>query len=157
MLAPMKAYTVSIDIDLPRERVLELFDDRDNLFMWQTGLESFEHVSGEPGEEGAVSKLVYVNKGQRIELMETVTKRDLPDEFNGRYDWGGGSNTLVNRFIELGPEKTRWESTCEYQMETLMLKIMALAAPGMFKKQNMKFLENFKAFCEEGKDVRAVV
>jgi len=39
--------TVQIDIDLPREQVIQLFDDPDNLAKWQKGLLSFEHLSGE--------------------------------------------------------------------------------------------------------------
>ena len=63
---------------------------------WINGLESFEHVSGEPGQPGAVSKLVFVNGRHQIELIETITERNLPDEFNGRYAWKGGQNTLRN-------------------------------------------------------------
>ena len=150
----MKPYTVSVDIDLPRERVLELFDDVDNLYKWQTGLQSVEHLSGEPGQVGSQMKMVYLNGKHRMELIETITKRDLPDEFNGTYEWGGGCNTLDNRFIELGPDKTRWESTCAYELRKLPLRIMGFLVPGMFRKQNQKFLDNFKAFCEEGRDVR---
>ena len=34
-----------------------------------------------------------------------------------------------------------------------MLKMMGLFCPGMFRKQNQKFLDNFKAFAEEGRCV----
>jgi hypothetical protein len=149
----MKPYTVAIEIALPRDRVIELFDNPDNLFKWQTGLQSFEHISGERGQPGAKSKLVYVQGKHRIELIETVTERNLPEEFNGTYEWKGGKNTLRNRFIELGPSRTRWESTCAYEFSSLMLKLMGLLFPGMFRKQNLMFLENFKRFAEEGRNV----
>ncbi len=151
----MKSFIVAVEIDLPRERVIELFDNPDNLYKWQTGLQSFEHVSGEPGQPGAVSKFVYQQGKQRIELTETITKRNLPDEFNGTYSWGGGSNTMHNRFIELAPDRTRWESTCDYQFTSVMLKLMGLFMSGMFRKQTLKFMQNFKAFAEEGRDVNA--
>jgi hypothetical protein len=150
----MKPYTVSIEIDLPRDKVIELFDNSDNMFHWQNGLQSFEHVSGEPGQPGAKSKLVYVNGKNTIELTETITKRNLPDEFNGSYEWSSGKNTLENRFIVVGPNKTRWESTCGYEMKTLFMKAMGLVMSGSFKKQNLKFMENFKAFAETGASVR---
>lgn len=35
-----------------------------------------------------------------------------------------------------------------------MLKLVGTLRPGMFRRQNMKFLRNFKAFCERGHDVR---
>jgi len=34
----------SVEIDLPRDRVIELFDDADNMVKWQSGLQSFEHM-----------------------------------------------------------------------------------------------------------------
>ena len=126
----------------------------DGLFKWQTGLQSFEPVSGEPGQPGAKSKLVFLNGKHRIELIETVTVRNLPDEFHGTYEWDGGKNTLENRFIELAPNRTKWESTCEYELSHFMLKMMGFFFPGMFRKQNLKFLQDFKAFAEEGRDVR---
>lgn len=144
----MKPYTVAVEINLPRDRVIELFDDPENLPKWQTGLQSFEHLSGEPGQEGAKSKLVFLNGRHRIELVETITERALPDEFNGTYAWAGGQNTLVNRFIAVGPETTRWESTCAYAFTSIPLKLMAALAPGVFRRQNQKFLDNFKAFAE---------
>ncbi len=56
----MKENTVSIEIDLPRYRVIALFDSPENLFKWQTGLQSFERLSGEPGHPGGKSKLVFL-------------------------------------------------------------------------------------------------
>jgi hypothetical protein len=61
---------------------------------------------------------------------------------------------LKNRFIELSPTKTKWESTCSYEFKTLFMKLMGFFCPGKFREQNMAFLENFKKFCETGKDVR---
>ena len=150
----MKPYIVEIEIDLPRDKVIELFDSVENLYKWQTGLQSFEHLSGEPGQVGATSRMVFQSNGNTIELTETITHRNLPHEFHGIYEWNGGVNTLENRFIEVAPNRTRWESTCSYQFKTLFMKLMGFFCPGAFREQNMKFLKNFKQFCETGKDCR---
>ncbi|MCZ6837430.1 MAG: SRPBCC family protein [Planctomycetota bacterium] len=150
----MKPYTVSIDIDLPRDLVIELFDNEANLVKWQTGLQSFERLSGEPGQPGATSKLVFLNGKREFELIETVTANNLPDSMEGTYEWSGGGNTLQNRFIELNENHTRWESTCQYHFKGIMLRLMGLLASGFFRKQNLKFMRNFKAFAEHGHDVR---
>ena len=151
----MKSHTVSIYIDLPRAKVIDLFDCPDNIFKWQAGLQSFEHLSGTSGEPGAKSKLISLNGKRRIELIETITKHNLPDEINGTYEWDGGRTTVENRFIELGPDRTKWESTSSYDCTGLIMKLMMFLFRGKFREHNMTILRNFKAFCEEGRDVRA--
>jgi len=150
----MKPNTVEIDIDLPRHQVIELFNNQENLFKWQTGLQRFEHLSGEPGQPGARSNLHYLLGKRPMVLTETIIDNNLPDEFNGRYEWPGGENTLRNRFLELGSGRTRWVSTCDYKFSSTMMKLMGCVMPGMFRRQNLRFLQNFKAFCEEGRDIR---
>ena len=145
----MKPFTVEIEIALSRDRVVELFDNPDNLAKWQTGLQSFEHISGEPGQPGAKCRLVFLVRKREIELIETITLRNLPDEFNGSYEWPGGKNTLQNRFIELGPNRTKLESTCAYEFSSFMMRLMGFFCPGMFRRQNLQFLQNFKKFAEE--------
>jgi hypothetical protein len=147
-------YKTSVIIDLPRARVIELFDDPANLPKWQRGLESFEHVSGEAGKPGAKSKLVYQMGKRRMEMIETITRRDLPDAFDGTYDVDGVHNIVENRFIEQGPDQTLWESRNVFEMQGFMMKAMGFLMPGMFKKQSLKYAEDFKAFAERGVDVR---
>lgn len=145
--------TVEIEINLPREEVVKLFDSQENCFKWQEGLQSFEHLSGEPGQPGAQSKLVYQMGKRRIEMIETITTRNLPDEFSGTYDAKGVHNVVENRFIEIGPDKTKWESENEFQF-TGFMRLIGFFMGSAFPKQSLKYLKNFKAFAEEGKDVR---
>ena len=46
-------YATEDVIDLPRERVIELFDNPDKLPKRQLGFESFEHFEGEEGKADA--------------------------------------------------------------------------------------------------------
>lgn len=147
-------FTVQIDIALPRDRVVELFDSADNLFKWQRGLKSFEHISGTPGQPGAKSRLVFKMGKRNFSLIETITKRALPDEFDGTYDAKGVHNIVRNRFIETGPSATRWVSECEFQFRGLM-RIMAFLMKKAIPKQNLRFMQDFKAFAEHGTDVNA--
>lgn len=95
-------YDTSIVIDLPRDKVIELFDNPDNLPKWQKGLLSFEPLSGEPGQVGAKSKLVFLMGSRRMEMVGTITRRDLPDVFDGTYDVEGVHNLVQNRFLRIG-------------------------------------------------------
>jgi len=39
-------------------------------------------------------------------------------------------------------------------MKTMLMKVMGRLMSGSFKKQNLKFMENFKAFAETGASVK---
>jgi hypothetical protein len=45
-------YSVGLTTDLPRYRVVELFDEPDNLPKRKEGLRSLEHVNCEPRQPG---------------------------------------------------------------------------------------------------------
>ena len=141
-------YTRDVTIDLPRDRVIELFDDADNLTKWQEGLQAFEHVSGEPGQPGAKSRLVYDHRGRRFELIETITERNLPDEFSAIYETEGVWNLMTNRFEEEGPDRTRWIAESEFRPQGLKMKLMAIILRPLFTSRTLKTLRDFKAFAE---------
>ena len=141
-------YALEIDIDLPREKVIELFDNTDNMFKWMEGLVGFEHLSGESGQEGAQSRLKYKMGKREIEMIETITKRNLPDEFTGTYEAKGVWNEVANRFVEVSPEKTKWITDQEFRF-TGFMKVIGFLMPGSFKKQSYKYLELFKKFAEK--------
>ena len=77
-------YTCEISINLPRDKVIELFDNPDNLAKWQKGLKSFTLESGQEGMPGAKSRLVYDMNGKNIEMIETIITRNLPMNFPAR-------------------------------------------------------------------------
>ena len=140
-------YEVEVEINLPRERVIELFNNPDNMKCWQPGLISFEHLSGETGQVGAKSQLHYKMGKRDIEMIETITVNNLPHEFSGTYEAKGVWNHVQNYFMELDDNKTLWKSVNEFKCSGFM-KIMVYLMPGMFKKESCKYLLNFKEFAE---------
>ena len=140
-------YSQEIEINLPREEVIKLFDNPDNMQKWQPELISFEPISGNPGEEGARSRLKYKMGKREIEMIETITKRNLPREFNGTYEANGVLNIISNKFIDISESKTRWTAENEFQLKGFM-KLMGIFMPGSFKKQSYKYMIQFKEFAE---------
>jgi len=141
-------YTVEIDIDLPREKVIELFDNPDNMKHWQEGFISLEHLTGTPGEKDATSKLLYKMGKREIEMIETIIKRDLPNEFSATYEAKGVWNLNKNYFTGLNENTTNWKTDVEFKFKGFM-KIISFLMPGSFKKQSLKFMKDFKAFAEQ--------
>ena len=141
-------YTTEIEINQPVNKVVELFDNPDNMKEWMEGLQSFETISGTPGEEGAKAKLKYKMGKREIEMIETITKRNLPDEFTGTYEAKGVFNIVKNRFIPIGDNKTKYVTEQEFQFSGFM-KMMGMFMPGAFKKQSLKYMNAFKEFAEK--------
>ncbi len=140
-------YEMEIVINLPRDRVIELFDSFENLKKWQEGLVSYEHLSGESGKPGAKTRLVYDMGRRRMEMIETILTRDLPDEFSGTYDAPGVHNIVRNYFHDQG-DTTRWVLDSDFQFRGYM-RIMSIFMPNsMFRNQTRKSMESFKNFAE---------
>ena len=140
-------YTTDIEIEKPIEKVIELFDNPDNMSKWMEGLQSFEHLSGTPGQPGAKSKLKFKMGKREVEMIETITVRNLPDEFSGTYEAKGVFNIVKNRFEKLSDTKTKYITDNEFQFKGFM-KLIAFFMPGAFQKQSYKYLELFKSFAE---------
>ena len=139
-------YSVTVEIDLPRERVIELFDNPDNMPHWQPSLLSFTHLSGEAGQAGATSELKYQMGKREVVMIETITERNLPNTFSATYETKGVWNQVSNHFVEQDG-KTLWTINTVFKC-TGILRIMAWLMPGMFKKQTTADMLSFKAFAE---------
>ncbi len=142
-------YSLEIEIDKACDEVVKLFDNPDNLKKWMIGLISFEPISGTPGQPGAKSRLTYRMGKREIEMIETITERNLPEIFSGTYETKGMISIVKNRFEALPDNRTKYISEQELQFEGFM-KLIAFAMPGSFKKQSMKYLMAFKNFAETG-------
>jgi hypothetical protein len=157
-------YTVSIEIALPRERVVHLLADPEHLPKWLRGLVLHEPLSGPYGQVGSTSRVVLQAGRQQMEATETITRREPADlhgipsasvvHFDREIVGNGMWSAVRERFIEAGPETTRWESDSEYRFDGVMMRLIGLLLPGVFRKQSRQHMEDFKAFAERGQDVR---
>lgn len=141
-------YTTKVDIELSREKVIELFDNADNMEKWMEGLQSFEPISGTPGQPGAKSKLKFKMGKRDMEMTETILVRNFPEEFTCSYEVDGVYNVVRNKFEELSENKTRYTTENDFQFKSFAMKVMGFLMPGAFKKQSTKYLKAFKDFAE---------
>ena len=147
-------YTLEVEINQPREKVVELFDNQDNLAFWQPGFIRAEPLSGEPGAEGAKTRLLYQNRGRDVEMIETIMVNSFPDEFSASFEAKGMHMEVRRVFEEAGPEKTIYRTENTALVSGLFMGLIVLLMPGCFKKESLNYMENFKAFAETGADVR---
>ncbi|GIF96709.1 SRPBCC family protein [Catellatospora citrea] len=157
-------YTVSIEIDLPRERVVQLLADPAQMPKWLRGLVLHEPLSGVHGQVGAKSRVVLQMGQQKFECTETITRREPADlhripkdsvvHFEREIVGEGMWSAARERLTEAGPAATLWVSENEYRFSGLLMRLVGLLMPGTFRKQSLQHMHDFKAFAEQGKDVR---
>ena len=157
-------YTVSIEIALPRERTVQLLADPAHLPEWLRGLVLHEPLSGRHGQVGTTSRVVMQAGQQKMEGTETITRlepanlhgipRDSVVHFDREIVAKGMWNAARERLTEAGPETTLWESENEYRFSGLPMRLAAPFMRGAFRKQSRQHMQDFKAFAEQGKDVR---
>ncbi|MGA6161357.1 SRPBCC family protein [Amycolatopsis magusensis] len=157
-------YTNSIEIALPREQVAQLLTDPAHLPKWLRGMVLHEPVSGAHGQLGTKSRVVLQSGKRQIECTETITRRDPADlhgipegsvvHFDREIVGAGMWSVVRERLTEAGPEATLWVSESEYRFSGPLMRLMGLLLPGAFRKQSQRHLRDFRAFAEQGKDVR---
>ena len=129
----MLKYTTEVTIDLPRDKVISLFDSFENLSKWQPTLKSYEHLEGEPGQPGTKTRLLYDERGKDMEMIETIKSRNLPDEFIAIYTAKGVENIFENYFSEISSDKTKWTTVSIFKFKGFMT-IMSLFMKKAFTK-----------------------
>lgn len=141
-------YINEVIINAPRATVVDLFDSEENIAKWQPGFISMECIEGKHGEVGSKFKMNYQMGKRRIEMIETILVKNLPDTFAGTYEAKNVWNMVSNHFEELPGDRTRYWTENEFKMSGMM-KLFGWLMPGMFKKQSQKYLDLFKDFVEK--------
>ncbi|MGW0504331.1 SRPBCC family protein [Micromonospora sp. NPDC003241] len=157
-------YTNTIEIALPRERVAQLLADPAHLPKWLRGMVLHEPVEGIHGQLGTTSRVVMQAGRREMECTETITRRDPADlhgiptdsvvYFDRELVAPGMWSAVRDRLTEVDPETTLWESESEYRFSGLLMRLVGRLMPGAFHKQSQQHMQDFKAFAEQGKDVR---
>lgn len=137
-----------ITIDRPREHVVALITNSDHTPKWQPGVKSIELLSGEKDQAGARSRVIFEFNGLQLEVFETVVQRRPPDLFSSAFEARGVTNTVVNRFSEVGPEKTRWVMENAFHFNRAM-SVVAILIRNVISKQTVQSMRRFKSFAEK--------
>lgn len=143
-------YTTKVLIEKPLQEVIRKLNSFENMKHWQDGLVSTEHISGTPGKFGSKLKLCYDYGSRKIELIETITKHNLPTELHATYSTKGMRNIQENYFETSEDGFTYWISKNEFQPTSFSMNAMLFFMPTAFKKQTKTSMINFKRFVESG-------
>jgi hypothetical protein len=141
----------SVEINIPINKVVELFMDKRTFKDWKKDFISYEHISGTPGEVGAVTKLVY----KRVTMLETIISKNLPAEIVELYEHKQGDKTVMvhqstYHFTSIAANKTHMEVIMEtLKIEGFMMKLIMTIFAGAGRKYAQEQLDKFKVFAEK--------
>ena len=141
-------FKLELVIDKPLAEVWKAFDNPQNLSKWQPSLTKFELLSGTRGQSGAVSKLTYEEGGREFSLVEKVTYRDEPNQFDNVYENDFTGNPMRSKFVERGENQTLWVVEAEYKFKTFAMKLLGPLLKRNFVRRTEKDMERFREFVE---------
>ena len=139
----------SLILNASRERAWRAFENPANLKRWQSTLLSYEPLTGQAGEPGATARLTFDEEGRRIELTKTVNSRREPEESVATYDSVHGTKSLLNRFVAIDDEHTRWDLEAVLALKGAA-RLMAPMLRGTLERRLRTDADRFKALLEAG-------
>jgi uncharacterized membrane protein len=141
--------TAAIEVNLPVDKVFDLFLDKEKFPAWKIGFVKYEVLSGTPGMVGCVTKLIY----KKFVMIETVLQNNKPHQYTTQYDHMQKDSVMlvhkaINKFTPVG-DSTRIEVESEVVktnnfFTALMMKLFAKVGEKQFHDQ----LKLFKALAE---------
>jgi hypothetical protein len=146
-------YSTEIIINKPRQEIIDAFENSSLLTHWQRGLKRTRVISGKDGEVGSKRKLYITMEGQNIKMTETIIKKDLPQQWHGKYKAKGMESLQKNYFEAINEHETKWTCHSEFKFSGFM-KLVSKLLPDIFKKRSKLVQQDFKAFIEDGKSVK---
>jgi uncharacterized membrane protein len=139
----------SIEIDQPPSVVYDFMMDPENLPLWLTNFVRMEHISGEEGEPGAVSRHIYDEKGRQIEMIETVLTNVENEEMTAVYTSEHFDMNISNYLQPSGEKSTRLKVVTEMEMKGFFMKLIGGLFKGQTEKRLKEDLEKLKDAIEE--------
>ena len=140
----------TVIINKPVKEVWEFFKDPDNLTLWLSGFQKFEHVSGVPGTVGAKAKHHFLERGKELVLDGELTEVIPEKRIIGILDSSMMLNTVTNSFTDLGNDQTEVSISSDTQFKGFLWKQIGPLMKGEFKKRQEKDLQTLKKLLENG-------
>ena len=138
---------VTITINQPVETVWDKLMNPDNLNFWLTGFVSAEHISGDYGKTGSVSRLKFLERGKEMELTETAVLIKPNQQYTFTMTSIPFDTDTDIRLISFG-SRTEMIQTVQFFPKQFFMKLLMPLIKGAMKKRMENELIRFKNFVE---------
>jgi len=140
----------TVVINKPVKEVWDFFKKPDNLILWLSGFQKFEHISGIPGTVGAKAKHHFIERGKELVLDGELTEVVEEKRIIGILDSSMMSNNVTNNFTDLGNDQTEVSISSDTQFKGFLWKQIGPLMKGEFKRRQEKDLQTLKQILENG-------
>lgn len=137
----------AVVIDRPLDEVWTAFDDPELIVEWQEALVACEQISGEPGENGSVSRQRVKRSDGEAELTVTLLSRRPPEFSKSQYEGLRLPFSISNTFKVVDDDTTEWHAVVDVRlnlMQTVLTPALKVALKDLVEQNG----EDFKRFVE---------
>jgi uncharacterized protein YndB with AHSA1/START domain len=140
--------TAQIKIKQPAEKVWQLMRDEKQLPLWLTNFKSIEHLSGEKGEAGSTSRMVFLEGGRTMEITEHILKVVENKEVHFTLSHPTMISDVRTRLVQKDGGTMLIQAT-ETKPQGFFMKLFFLFMKGTMKKRMQTDLERLKLLAEK--------
>lgn len=149
LLTPNFSYESEITVEKPIKEAWAVMNDESKLSEWMSDIKSAEHVGGEKGKVGQVTKYTFSQNGQESEIIETV-KEIRPNEYIAM-DFNMAGAMTMNYSVNFSEKdgKTHIKSATTNTGEGIFMKSMLSFMQGGMKTQEDTNMGKLKKLINE--------
>ena len=111
----------TVIINKPVKEGWNFFKNADNLTLWLSGFQKFEHVSGIPGTVGAKVKHHFLERGKELVLEGDLTEVVEEKRLIGILDSSMMLNKVTNSFNDPGNDQTVVSLSSDTQFKRIFM------------------------------------
>lgn len=147
LIRPEITYDSEVMINKPVEEVWAVMQDESRISEWLKEVKRIEHVSGEPGTVGAVSKIYVDQGGEEMFMTETITAQKEQEMMAMTFTMDF-MDMDYEMHLEASDGKTKVSSHSETKGNGLFAKSLLAFMGGAMKEQEDTNMKNLKALIE---------
>lgn len=148
MIVKETNYITEIEINKPVSEVFSAFTNQDLLKEWIPEIQSMETILETPGKVGSKYKMIIVNEGEKVEMLEEVLAYELNKKMTFSFDTGDMLKTDAYSFSEKG-NVTLISKVSVCKSDSYIMNCIFPYIKGMLKNIDQGYLDKFKTVVEK--------
>ena len=149
ILSPSVSYSSEIIVDKPLKEAWAVMNDESKVTEWLKGITDIEHVSGEKGKVGAVTKYTFSEDGQESIIFETIKSIRPYEHIEMDFEMEGVMIMDYQVDFKEKQGKTHIKSSTTTKGEGLFMRSMVSFMKNSFQQQEDENMDNLKKLIEK--------